>query len=70
MFVLLMLCVNGSIAIDDAIALRLRHLSTSVPPSAHVAIHLVLCMNAATSSTMPPDIVANTFVGVVFHVIL
>ena len=70
-FELLMLCVNGLIAIDDAIALRLRRLSTIVPLSVHVVTHLVLlCMNAATSSTMPLDIAANMYVEAVFHVIL
>ena len=61
----LSLSVNGPIAIDDAIVPLLRlHLST-VPSSAHFAMHQVLCMNADISSTRPLDIVATMFAGVV-----
>ena len=71
MFVLLMLYVNGLIAIDDMIALRPRHLSSTVPLSVHVVTHpVLLCMNAATSSTIPLDIAVSTYVEALFHVIL
>ena len=65
----LTLSVNGPIATDGATGPLLRRLSTTVPSSAHYAIHLVQFMNADISSTKPPDTVANMFVGVVCHAI-